>query len=191
MFMLEELSFFLGLQVNQTENGIFVSQAKYIKEMLKKFQMEDNKPMSTPMVIGCKLILEDDSTKVDQMMYRSMVGILLYSTATRPNIMQVVGIVGRFQYAPKETHLKAVKRIFRYLKGTLELGLWYPKDKDFNLTAYIDADWAGSIDDRKSTSGGAFFLGKYLVAWLSKKQTSTSLSTAEAEYTVVAHKFFG
>jgi hypothetical protein len=154
--------------------------------MLKKFQMEDNKPMSTPMVTGCKLSLEDDSPKVDQTMYRSMVGSFLYSTTTRPDIIQVVGLVGRFQYAPKETHLKAVKRIFRYLKGTLELGLWYPKDKDFNLTAYTDADWAGSIDDRKSTSGGAFFLGKCLVAWLSKKQTSTSLSTTEEEYIVVA-----
>jgi hypothetical protein len=157
MSMLGELSFFLGLQVTQTEKGIFISQAKYIKEMLKKFQMEDNKPMSTPMVTGCKLSLEDDSPKVDQTMYKSMVGSLLYSTTTRPDIMQVVGLVGRFQSAPKETHLKEVKRIFRYLKGTLELGLWYPKDKDFNLTAYTDADWAGSIDDRKSTSGGAFF----------------------------------
>jgi hypothetical protein len=154
--------------------------------MLKKFQMEYNKPMGTPMVTGCKLSLEDDSPKVDQMMYRSMVGSFLYSTTTRPNIMQVVGLVGRFRYAPKEPHLKEVKRIFRYLQGTLELGLLYPKDKDFNLTAYTDADWAGSIDDRKSTSGGEFFLVKCLVGWSSKKQTSTSLSIVEAEYIVVA-----
>jgi hypothetical protein len=180
MSMLGELSFFLGLQVNQTENGIFVSQTKYIKKMLKKFQMEDSKPMGTPMVIGCKLSLEYDSPKVDQMMYRYIVGSFLYSTATRPEIMQVVGLVGIFQYAPKETHLKSLKIIFRYLQVTLELGLWYPKDKDFNLTAYIDANWEGSIDDRKSTSGGAFFLGKILVAWSRKKQTSTSLSTADA-----------
>jgi hypothetical protein len=94
--------------------------------------------------------------------------------------------VGRFQYAPKETHLKSIKIIFRYLQGTLELGLWYPKDKDFNLTAYIDVDWEGSIDDRKNTSGGAFFLGKSMVAWSRKKQTSISLSTIEAKYIVVA-----
>jgi hypothetical protein len=94
--------------------------------------------------------------------------------------------MGRFQSAPKETHLKVVKKIFRYLQGTLELVLWYPKDKDFNLTAYIDADWESSIDDRKSTSGEAFFSGKILVAWLSKKQTSTSLSTAEEEYIATA-----
>jgi hypothetical protein len=173
------VSLFLGLQVNQTKNGIFVSQTKYINEMLKKFQMEDSKPMGTPMVTGCKLSLKDDSPKVDQTMYRSMVGSFLYSTTTRPDIMKVVGLVERFQFAPKETHLKEVKIIFKYLQGTLELGLWYPKDKDFNLTAHTDANWAGSIDDRKITSGGAFFLVKSLVSWSRKKQTSTSLSTTE------------
>jgi hypothetical protein len=99
--MLRELSFFLGLQVNQIKNEIFISQDKYIKEMQNKFQMEDNKPMSTPMVTGCKLILEYDSTKVYQTMYKSMVGIFLYSTTTRPDIMQVVGIVGRFKSKAK------------------------------------------------------------------------------------------
>jgi hypothetical protein len=93
----------------------------------------------------------------------------------RNDIMQVVGLVERFQYAPRESHLKAVKRIFRYLQGTLEFGSWYPKDKNFNLTAYTDVDWEGSIDDRKRPSGGAFFLGKIIVAWSRKKQTSTSL----------------
>jgi hypothetical protein len=103
MSLLGELSFFLGLQVNQTENEIFVSQTKYIKEIMKKFQMEDNKPMGTPMITGCKLSLEDYSPKVDQMMYRSMFGSFLYSTTTRLDIMQVVGLVERFQSAPKET----------------------------------------------------------------------------------------
>jgi hypothetical protein len=129
------------------------------------------------MITGCKLSLDDDSPKVDQTMYRSMIGSFLYSTKTKPDIMLVVGLVRRFQYAPRETHLKAVKRIFIYLKGTLEFGLWYPKIKYFTLNSYTDADWAGSIDDRKSTSGGAFFLGKCLVALISKKQESTSLST--------------
>jgi hypothetical protein len=101
MSMLGELSFFLGLQVNQTKNGIFVSQTKCIKFMLKKFQMEDNKPMSTPMVTGCKLSLKYNSTKVDQTMHRSMIGILLYSIATRLDIMQAVRLVGRFQSAPR------------------------------------------------------------------------------------------
>jgi hypothetical protein len=107
--------------------------------MLKKFQMEDNKLVSTPMVTGCKLSLDDDSPKVDQTMYRSIIGCNLFSTGTRPDIMQDIGLVGRFQYAPRETHLKVVKGIFIYLKGTLEFGLWYPNDKYFTLNAYIDA----------------------------------------------------
>jgi hypothetical protein len=170
--MLSELTFFLGLQVTQIDTGILISQTKYIKEMLKKFRMEDYKPMSTPMVTRCKLSLDDDSPKVDQTMYRSMVGSLLYATTTRPDIIQDVGIICRFQSAPKETHLKAVKRIFKYLRATLDVGLWYPKTKYFTLNAYTDAYWAGSVDDRKSTSGGAFFLGKCLVSWISKKKIS-------------------
>lgn len=98
----------------------------------------------------------------------------------------MVCLVARFQASPKETHLAAVKRIFRYLKGTMDFGLWFPRSEDFTLTAYSDADWAGSVDDRKSTSGGTFFLGKCLVAWHSKKQESVSLSTAEAEYIAAA-----
>jgi hypothetical protein len=90
--------------------------------------------------------------------------------------------VARFQETPKESHVLALKRIFRYLKGTEEFGLWYPKGKDLSLTAYIDADWAGCIDDRRSTNGATFYLGECLVSWLSKKQSSVSLSTAEAEY---------
>jgi hypothetical protein len=95
--------------------------------MLNKFQMEDCKPMSTPMITGWKLRKYDESLNVYQTMYRSMIGSLLYATSIRPNIMQVVGLVDIFQSAPKETHMKEVKRIFRYLKGTLDFGLWYPK----------------------------------------------------------------
>jgi hypothetical protein len=127
MSMLREQNFFLGLQVTQTNKGIFITQTKYIKEMLKKFQMEDNKPMCTPMVTRCKLILDDDSARVDQIMHRSMVGILLYATTTRPDILQAIGVVGRFQSTPRENHMKVVKRIFKYLKGTVEFGLWFPK----------------------------------------------------------------
>ena len=100
--------------------------------------------------------------------------------------MDAVEIVGRFQANPKETHLQAVKRIFKYLQGTQNYGLWYPRGTDLTLHAYTDADWAGSVDDRKSTSGGAFFMGSRLVSWLSKKQSSFALSTAEAEYVVAA-----
>ena len=157
-------------------------QAKYIKEMLKKFKMEDCKPFLTPMVTGCKLSIDDSSKDVDQRLYRSMIGSLLYVIASRLDVMQVVGQVARFQAAPKESHIIAVKIILRYLKGTEEYVLWYPKGNNLIIQAFTDADWPGSIDDRKSASGASFYLGGCLVSWLSKKQTSFSLSTAEAEY---------
>jgi hypothetical protein len=182
MSMLGELSFFLGLQISQFDKGIFISQTKYIKEMLKKFRMEDCAPVNTPMVTGCKLSKDDESLEENQTLYRSMIGNLLYVMTSRPDIMQAVGLVAWFQAAPKETHVQAVKIIFKYLKGTLDFGLWYSRGEYFTLTTYTDVDWAGSVDDRKSTSGGAFFLGNNLVSWLSKKQSSVSLSTTEAEY---------
>ena len=111
-----------------------------------------------------------------------MIGSLLYVTASRPDVIQVVKLVARFQANPKEAHVLAIKRIFRYLKGTTEFGLWYPKENELILVAYIDANWAGSIDDRKSTSGAMLYLGDCLVSWSSKKQSSVSLSTKEAKY---------
>eukprot|EP00253_Pinus_taeda_P021714 PITA_21714 len=118
---------------------------------------------------GCSLSANDESTAVHQPTYRSMIGSLLYLAGTRPDIMHAVGMVGIFQENPKETHLQAVKRIFKYLQGTENYGLWYPRDAYLTLHAYTDADWAGSVDDRKSTSGSAFFMGSRLVSWFSKK----------------------
>jgi hypothetical protein len=145
--------------------------------MLKKFKMEDCKTVSTPMVTGCKLRKDDESKEVDQRLYGSMIGIILYVIASRPDVMQAVGHVTRFQVAPKETHVLAVKRIFKYIKGTTDFGLWYPKGNELTMVAYMDANWAGSIDDRRSTSGATFYLGDCLVSWLSKKQSPVSLST--------------
>jgi len=186
MSMIGELSFFLGLQITQSSEGMFISQEKYLREMLKRFQMEDSKPVGTPMVTGCKLRKDDDSPDVDQSSYRSMIGNLFYITTSLPDIMHVVGMVGRYQCAPKQSHLLAVKRIFRYLKETMNYGLWYPKNQNFQLSVYSDADWDNYMDERKSTSGGAFFLGYSLVAWLSKKKGSISLSTTEVEYITIA-----
>jgi hypothetical protein len=126
--MIGELSYFLGLQVNQSYAGIFISQEKYLKDMLKKFQMEDSSPISTPMVVGCKLSKDDISPDVDQRTYRSMIGSLLYITTSHPNIMQALGIVGHYQSTPKQSHLVVVTRIFKYLKGTMTYGLWYPRN---------------------------------------------------------------
>jgi hypothetical protein len=181
MSMIGELPFFLGLQITQRSEGIFLSQEKYLREMLKRFQMEYSKPMSTPMVIGCKLRKDDVSPDVYQSSYRSMIGSLLYIIASRPDIMHVVGMVGRYHSAPKQSHLLAVKRIVRYLQGTMNYGLWYSRNQNFQLSIYSDVDWANYVDERKITSGGAFFLGDSLVSWLRKKKGSISLSTTEDE----------
>jgi hypothetical protein len=148
MLLLGEISFFMGLQIRQRNQGIFISQTKYIREMLKRFRMEDCKPIITPMQTSCKLSKYDDSKSTNQRKYRSMIGSLLYVTTSRPDVMQEVGHVEQFQVAPKELHVLAVKMIFRYLKRIEEFGLWYPKGKYLSLIAYTDADWAGCIDEQ-------------------------------------------
>jgi len=124
MSMIGDLSYFLGLQVSQTTTSMFISQAKYLKDMVKRYGMEDCTPMSTPMTIDCKLSKDDDSPPIDATHYRSTIGALLYLTATRPDIMQAIGMVGRFQSTPKQSHLLVVKRILKYLKGTPDFSLW-------------------------------------------------------------------
>eukprot|EP00253_Pinus_taeda_P006804 PITA_06804 len=186
MSLLVELTYFLGLQIQQNKDGIFLSQTKYLKQILKKYGMEDSKLVCTPMVTGCSLNANDESTAVHQPTYRSMIDNLLYLTGTRPDIMHAVRIVGRFQGNPKEAHLQAVKRMFKYLQGTQKYGLWYLRDVDITLHSYTDADWAGSVDDRKSTSGGAFFMRSKSVSLFSKKQSSIAISIAGAKHVVVA-----
>ena len=138
------------------------------------------------MSFSAKLNCDAAGVEVDPTLYRSMIGSLLYLTASRPDIAFSVGVCARFQAAPKESHLTAVKRIIRYINGTSDYGIWYSRDSNEYLAGYSDADWAGCIDDRKSTSGGCFYLGNNLVSWMSKKQNSISLSTAEAEYIAAA-----
>ncbi|XP_038992978.1 uncharacterized protein LOC120116622, partial [Hibiscus syriacus] len=182
MSMMGELSFFLGLQIKQRKDGIFIYQAKYVKDMLMKFGLENGKPHDTPMSSSTKLYLDEGGKCVDVKLYRSMIGSLLYLTASRPDIMFSVCLCARFQSCPKESHLLAVKRIFRYFKDTPSLGLWYPRDSSFNLHAFSDADYGGCKIDRKSTSGTCQFLGNMLISWFSKKQNCVALSTTEAEY---------
>ena len=132
---------------------------------------------------------------MDPTLYRSMIGSLLYLTASRPNIAFSVGVCAQFQAAPKESHLTAVKRIIHYINGTSDYGIWYSRDSNECLAGYSDADWAECIDDRKSTSGGCFYLRNNLVSWISKKQNSVSLSTTEAEYIAAGsccvHNYYG
>ncbi|KAJ9545670.1 hypothetical protein OSB04_025377 [Centaurea solstitialis] len=186
MSMMGELNFFLGLQVKQLSAGIFINQGKYIKDILKKYNLENAKIMKTPMSPSCALDSDPDGTAVDVTNYRGMIGSLMYLTASRPDIMFSTCLCARYQSKPKESHLKAVKRIFRYLKGTVNLGLWYPKGSGYELTGYTDADHGGCKLDRKSTTGHIQFLGDKLVSWASKKQNCVSLSTAEAEYVAAA-----
>ncbi|KAJ9560808.1 LOW QUALITY PROTEIN: hypothetical protein OSB04_005968 [Centaurea solstitialis] len=148
----------------------------------KKFDLTSCTPMKTPMAPPLSLDKDSKGKPVDVTLYRGMIGSLLYLTASRPDIMYSTCLCARYQAEPKESHLTAVKRIFRYLKGTPNLGLWYSKDSGFDLTAYSDSDFAGCKIDRKSTTGGCHLLGGKLVSWTSKKQNSVSTSTAEAEY---------
>lgn len=134
--------------------------------------------MSTTVKIG----KDETCPAVDQTLYRAMIESLLYLTASRSDLCLSVGVCARFQGNPKLFHLNAVKRIIKYVKGTLDYGLYYSKNSNQNLVGFCDADWAGSIDDRRSTSGGCFFLGNNLILWHSKKQNCVSLSTTEAEY---------
>ncbi|GJT91183.1 putative ribonuclease H-like domain-containing protein [Tanacetum coccineum] len=177
-----ELTFFLGLQVKQKEDGIFISQDKYVTKILKKFGFTDVKTASTPMETQKLLLKDEDGEEVDVHMYRSMIGSLMYLTSSRPDIMFAVCACARYQVNPKVSHLHAVKRIFRYLKGQPKLGLWYPKDSPFDLVAYTDSDYAGASLDRKSTTGGCQFLRSRLISWQCKKQTVVANSTTEAEY---------
>jgi hypothetical protein len=136
MSMIGELSYFLSLQIKQLKNGTFVSQGKYIKDMLKKFGMNEAKPISTP--IGTNINLDSDASgnMADQKLYRSMIGSLLYVTTSRPDVMFSVCMCARFQASPRESHLKATKRILKYLKHTQNVGLWYPKGAKFKLVGY-------------------------------------------------------
>ncbi|GJV83840.1 uncharacterized mitochondrial protein-like protein [Tanacetum coccineum] len=154
MSSIGELTFFLGLQVKQKQDGIFISQDKYVTEILKKFSFTDVKTASTPMETHKPLLKDENGEDIDKHMYRSMIGSLMYLTSSRPDIMFVVCACARYQVNPKVSHLYAMKRIFRYLKGQPKLGLWYPKDSPFDLVAYTNSDYARESLDRKSTTGG-------------------------------------
>ncbi|GJX08819.1 retrovirus-related pol polyprotein from transposon TNT 1-94 [Tanacetum coccineum] len=182
MSTMGELNFFLGLQIKQLEDGIFFNQSKYMKEMLKKFGLEDSKPMKTPISTETKLTKDVEGESVDNTKYRGMIESLLYLTASRPDIMFSICLCACFQEDPKISHLEAVKRIFRYVKGTMHLGLWYPKGSDIETIVYEDSDHAGDYVDQKNTSGICTHMGCCLTSWFLKKQTALAISTTEAEY---------
>ncbi|CAM8902523.1 unnamed protein product [Rhodiola kirilowii] len=182
MSMIGEMNYILGLQVTQKEDGIFISQSKYAKNLIKKFDLEKASHKRTPAATHLKITKDDAGTKVDQTLYMSMIGSLLYLTVSRPDIANAVGVCARYQGNPKESHLLQVKRVIKYVYRTAEFGIWYTNDTNPSLVGYCDADLTGNAEDLKSTSGGCFFLGNNLVSWFSKKQNNISLSNAEAEY---------
>ncbi|PIK49151.1 putative Gag-pol polyprotein [Apostichopus japonicus] len=184
-----ELSYFLEVNIKQNTNGeIWIGQPVYTEKVLQKYGMENSKPVSTPVEVSSKLVkATEESELVDQGLYQSIVGSLLYlSTMTRPDINFAVCNVAKFTSEPTKHHLTAVKRILRYLRGTINYGLLYTKDGSNECIGYSDADWAGDVNDRKSTSGYLFQVSGAAVSWKSKKQTCVALSTAEAEYIALA-----
>lgn len=177
-----ELKFFLELQVKQTPQGVFLSQTKFAKDLVSKFVLQESKPNETPISTSDKITKDSRGADIDPTYYRSIIGSLLYLTTSRPDISFSVGTCARYQAAPKESHIKATKRIIQYVHGTSNFGLWYSYDTITEIVKYSNADWAGDVEDRKNTSGGYFYIGNSLVFWHSKKQNSISLSITEAEY---------
>ena len=182
MSMVGELTYFLGLQMKQTDSGIYINQAKYARNLVKRFGLDKAVYARTPMATNAKLTNDPSGESVDVTLYRSMIGCLLYLIASRPDIAFSVGVCSRFQSNPKVSHLNDVKRIIKYVGGTCDYGLFYSKKSNLSLVGFFDFDRASNADDGKSTIGGCFYVGVNLVAWMSKKQNSVSLSSTEVEY---------
>ena len=175
---LGKMTFFLSMQVQQKHNEIFVYRQKYAKKVLRKFNMEECKPTATPMnqkEIFCK---EDEAERVDERLYKSLIGCLMYLTTTRPDIMYVVSLLSRYMHCASKIHFQAAKKILRYVKGTIDYGIRFSQVKSFNPLGYYDSDWAGCVDDMRSTSGYCFTLGSGMFSCCFKKQEVIAQSTA-------------
>jgi hypothetical protein len=185
---LGKMKYFLGIEVNQSDQGIFIYQQKYATEILSRFGMEDCNGVCSPIVPGCKLVKDEKGKATDATMYKKMIGCLMYLLATRPDMTYSVCLAARYMERPTELHVAAVKRIMRYLKATVSFGIMYKSKAEANLTmqGWTDSDYAGDYDDRKSTSGYVFTMGSSAVSWSSKKQPIVTLSTTEAEFVSAA-----
>ncbi|GKC49178.1 retrovirus-related pol polyprotein from transposon TNT 1-94 [Tanacetum coccineum] len=181
MSMMGQMTFFLGLKISESPRGIFINQSNYALEIIKRYGVLSSDPVDTPMVDKSKVDKDLQRKLVDPTHYRGMISSLMYLTSSRPYLVFVVCTCAQYQEKPTEKHLHAVKRIFRYLKGTIDMGLWYSKYSFITLTAYADADHAGCQDTRQSTSGSAQFLGDKLVSWSSKKQKSIAIFNTKAK----------
>jgi hypothetical protein len=184
--MTGELQFFLGIQIKQSKEGTFVHEAKYTKDIVRKFKMEDSKAMATPMSTTTALDADEEGEHVDQKEYQSMIGSLFYSMVTRPDIQFSVCLCARFQASPRTSHRQAVKRIFKYLRHAPDFCLWYSTSSSLALQGFSDTNFARCRLDRKSTSRTCQFLGSSLVSWSSRKQSTVAQSTTEAGYVSAA-----
>ena len=180
------MKYFLGIEVLQKADGIFITQRKYAQEILERFNMDQCNSVHNPVVPSFKLTKDEEGVEVDTTVYKQMVGSLMYLTATRPDLMFIVSLISRYMERPTESHLLAAKRALRYIKGTVILGLFYKKGGSEELVGYTDSDYAGDQDDRKSTSGYVFLMSSGAISWSSKKQPVVTLSTNEAEFIAAA-----
>ncbi|XP_050889810.1 secreted RxLR effector protein 161-like [Lathyrus oleraceus] len=183
---LGKMRYFLGIEVQQLKNGIFISQKKYAWDVLKRFQMEECNAVLNPIVPGFKISKDENGVMVESTFYKQLVGSLIYLTSTRPDLLYAMSLISRYMSQPTELHLNAAKRVLRYVKGTTSFGILYQKGASNMLTAYNDSDYAECLEDRKSTSGYAFMISSGAVAWSSRKQPIVTLSTTEAEYVAAA-----
>jgi hypothetical protein len=185
---LGRMKYFLGIEVIQCDQGIFVHQHKYSCEILKRFGMEQCNKVCSPIVPGTKLVRDESGRAVNATEYKQMIGCLMYLLATRPDMAFSVCLASRYMERQTEMHMATVKRIMRYLKGTLSLGILYKckADKELMLQGWSDSDYAGDHDDRKSTSGFIFTMSDSAICWSSKKQPIVTLSTTEAKHVAAA-----
>ncbi|XP_026419567.1 uncharacterized protein LOC113315512 [Papaver somniferum] len=182
MKQLGDLNYFLGIEVKRTTDSLILTQKKYTLRLLTKANMLECKPYDTPVVKESRASINDGVLLQNTAEYRTIVGSLQYLTMTMPDISFGVNYVSQFMHAPTDTHYLLVKRILRYLKDTIGIGLTLRKGGISSVRAYIDSDWAGCPDTRRSTYGYAVFMGRSLICWSSKKQPTVSRSSAEAEY---------
>lgn len=182
MSMVDELKYFLGLQVNQNNEGITIPQSTYTLKLVERFGICSSNTTRMPLSTTLKLSKDEKSVEVDEKLYHGMIRSLLYLTTSRHDLYLIMGICEHYQSSPRESHLVAIKSIIKYVKGTVNYGIHYTTGTNQSLVRYCDVDLAENLDDEKSTMSGCFFLGKNLISLHNKKQNCTSLSTPEAEY---------
>ncbi|XP_044475716.1 uncharacterized mitochondrial protein AtMg00810-like [Mangifera indica] len=176
------MTYFLGIEFNQFKDGIFISQSKYASDLLEKFNMQNCKTVTIPLVANEKYKDKESNDFVEVTSYRSLIGSLLYLSSTRPDIMFSTSLLSRFMQSPKLIHMRVAKRVLRYIRGTAEFGLWFSKSQSCDVIGYSDSDWVKSLSNSKSTSGYCFSLGSVVFCWNSKKQAVVAQSSTEAEY---------